>query len=88
MNTERITYKEINGYFIPMLAVPESGRTIGYWGRIRLKYLKEHRPIIFSQLLLSGKLQEHLANVNEQAAIREQQVARQVNLLYTMRMKI
>ena len=69
---EHITYKEINGYFIPMLTVPKSNRSIGRWGRMRLKYLKEHCPIVFSQLLLSGKLQEHLADVDEQAVIREQ----------------
>lgn len=68
---EHIVYKEINGYFIPLLAVPESNRTTGHWGRIRLKYLKEHRPIVFTQRLLSGKLQEHLADVNEQAMARE-----------------
>ena len=72
MSMERINYKEINGYFIPLLAVPEEERTIGRWGRMRLKYLKEHRPIIYSHLLLSGKLQEHLSAVNEQAVIREQ----------------
>lgn len=72
MSMEHINYKEINGYFIPMLAAPESNRTIGRWGRIRLNYLKEHRPTLFSQLLLSGKLQEHLADVDEQAVIREQ----------------
>jgi len=73
MSMERIVYKEINEYFIPMLSVQqEEERTIGRWGRMRLKYLKEHRPIVFSQLLLSGKLQEHLADINEQAVIREQ----------------
>lgn len=71
MSMERINYKEINGYFIPMLSVPEEERTIRRWGRMRLKYLKEHRPIVFSQLLLSGKLQEHLADVDEQAVARE-----------------
>lgn len=71
MSMERINYREINGYFIPMLSVPEEERTIGRWGRMRLKCLKEHRPIVFSQLLLSGKLQEHLADVDEQAAARE-----------------
>lgn len=77
---ERIAYEEINGYFIPMLAAPESNSTIGRWGRMRLKYLKEYRPIVFSQLLLSGKLQEHLADVNEQAVIREQVLIEQMRM--------
>lgn len=72
MSMERINYREINGYFIPILSMPEEERIIGCWGRMRLKYLKEQRPIIYSHLLLSGKLQEHLADINELAVIREQ----------------
>lgn len=72
MSMERIVYKEIKGYFIPMLSVSEEERTIGRWGRMHVNYLKEHRPIVFSQLLLSGKLQKHLADINEQAVIKEQ----------------
>lgn len=80
MSMERINYREINGYFIPMLTVPESSRIIGRWGRMRLKYLKEHCPIVFSQLLLSGKLQEHLADVDEQAVARETLLIEQMKL--------
>lgn len=68
---ERINYRRINGYYFPILLVPEEERTIGRWGRMRLKHLKEHRPIIYSHLLLSGKLQEHLADLDEQVVARE-----------------
>lgn len=78
MNMERIAYKEINGYFIPLLTAPERNCSIGIWGRMRLKYLKEHRPILFSQLLLSGNLQEHLVAVDEQARSREQLLIEQL----------
>lgn len=45
---------------------------------MRRNYLKEHRPILFSRLLLSGKLQEHLAVVDEQARSRERLLIEQM----------
>ena len=44
------TYSDLNGYLIPNLAIPESPPP-GKWGRIRRRFLKEHRPALYSSLL-------------------------------------
>ena len=57
-------------YYLPDLEVPKEQRPIGRWGRMRLEYLKEHRPGLYTRLILSGKLGSHLADVDEQAEVR------------------
>lgn len=54
-------------YFIAGDDEPEEHRPIGIWGQRRLRYIKQHNRIFYTQLLLSGKLNEHLANINDQA---------------------
>ena len=71
---EKYIYNEQNGlhyelvgdYYLPLLAIPESP-TLGIWGRRRHRYLKEHRPVIYNSMLLSGKLFPYLAEVDQQA---------------------
>jgi hypothetical protein len=46
---------------------PEKTHPVGIWGQRRLRYLKEHRQALYTALLLSGKLDDHLANIDEQA---------------------
>ena len=46
---------------------PEEERPISVWGQRRLRYLKDHRPILYTNLNTSGQLQSHLADVEEQA---------------------
>ena len=41
--------------------------SIGIWGRRHLRYLKQHRRAVYAELLTSGKLNDYLANLNEQA---------------------
>ena len=57
-------------YFIPDLKLPEETRPIGKWGRMHQDYLKEHRPIRFNNLVLSGNLWTYLADLNDQAQQR------------------
>ena len=57
-------------YFIPDLKLPEETRPIGKWGRMHRVYLKEHRPIRFNNLVLSGNLWTYLADLNDQAQQR------------------
>lgn len=64
-----IRYERQGDYYLPCLAPPQSdGRSIGIWGQRRARYLKEHRKILYYNLLTSGKLHDHLADVNEEAA--------------------
>ena len=55
-------------YRLPNLTLPaEEERPIGVWGQRRLRYLKQHRKVLYYNLLTSGKLHSHLADVEEQA---------------------
>lgn len=60
------TYRQEGDYILPNLAVPESV-PVGVWGQRRRRYLREHRKALYNTLLLSGKLNSHLAGINQQA---------------------
>ena len=62
------TYTIQGDYRLPNLTVGETDtRPIGVWGQHRLNYLKHHRKVLYYNLLTSGKLHSHLADVEEQA---------------------
>ena len=64
-------YELIGDYYIPVLVLTaEEQRPIGKWGRMHRDYIKEHRPILFNDLVLSGQLWTYLADMNEQAQNR------------------
>ena len=65
-----IEYIHSGDYFIPDLKLPEETRPIGKWGSMHRGYLKEHHPIRFNNLVLSGNLWTYLADLNEQAQQR------------------
>ena len=62
-----IEYIHSGDYFIPDLKLPEETRPISKWGRMHRDYLKEHHPVQFNNLALSGNLWTRLADLNEQA---------------------
>ena len=62
------TYTMQGDYCLPNLILPgKEERPIGVWGQHRLRYLKHHHKILYYNLLTSGKLQSHLADVEEEA---------------------
>ena len=64
-------YELIGDYYIPVLTLSsEEQRPIGKWGRMYRDYIKEHRPILYNDLLLSDQLWTYLADLNEQAQER------------------
>ena len=64
----KITYTQQGDYLLPDLKLPEQPKVeIGIWGRRRLRYLKNHHPIIYTNLLTSCKLTAYLADIDEQA---------------------
>ena len=73
-----IQYIRVGDYFIPDLMLPEESRPIGKWGRMHREYLKEHKPIQYNCLLLSGKLWTYLADLNEQAQDRLERIIEQM----------
>ena len=61
-------YESQGDYYLPCLKLPkEESRHIGIWGQRHLRYLKQHRKVLYSELLISGKLNDYLADLNEQA---------------------
>ena len=60
------TYTQVGDVLLPNLSIgEEEQRPIGKYGRMRKRYLKEQHPVIFSELLLSGKLYPHLLEIHE-----------------------
>ena len=58
------TYTQVGDYLIPHISLRDPpAYPIGKYGRMREAYLKEHRPGLYTRLILSGKLHEHLAEV-------------------------
>ena len=61
-------YEHQGDYYIPRLVLDETDTSpIGMWGRKHQQYLKELRPILYSDLVLSGKLYSYLADIDTQA---------------------
>ena len=59
------TYTRSGDYFIPDIALPEaSNRSIGKYGRMRHRYLKEHRSALYTSMILNGTLWNHLAEID------------------------
>ena len=73
-----LEYIRSGDYFIPNLTLPEETRPMGKWGRMHREYLKEHKPIQYNYLLLSGKLWTYLADLNEQAQDRLERIIYQM----------
>lgn len=71
------TYRQEGDYFFPNLTVPESV-PVGIWGQRRRQYLQKHRKALYNALLLSGKLDRHLADINQQAEDMFSQLIKQV----------
>ena len=80
LQSYEITYTLVGDYYIPNIALPEENRPIGKWGRMHREYLKEHHPIRFNDLVLSGQLWPCLADLNEQA---QERLSRIIELMKT-----
>ncbi len=71
------TYCREGDYLLPNLAVPESV-PVGVWGQRRRRYLREHRKALYNAWLLSGKLDSHLADIDQQAEDMFSQLIKQL----------
>ncbi len=73
-NANGLDYTLVNDHYLPNLtaAAPAEQHPTGRWGRLHKRYLKEHHPIRYNQLLLSGELGSYLAKLDKQA---EEQLA-------------
>jgi hypothetical protein len=84
---EKVIYDEKNGlwyelqgdYYIPCLMLPEEEQQpIGVWGQRHLRYIKQHRKVLYLNLLTSGKLNGYLADIDKQAEEMFSQLVKQM----------
>lgn len=74
-----ISYSQCGDYLIPNLILPEAEqKLIGKYGRMRKRYLKDHRPVLYSNLLLSGKLHQHLYEIDQACTDRIELITQQM----------
>lgn len=74
-----LNYTLVGDYYLPDILQPqEETPTYGRYGILRLRYLKEHKPILYTSMLTQGRLTEHLNSIDEVATER---VERMVELM-------
>ena len=74
-----IQYHKSGGYYLPNLVLEDTEvQSIGKYGRMRKCYLKEHRPVLYSNLFLSGTLFQHLVEIDEACVERVELLIRQM----------
>ena len=77
-----ITYSQCGDYLIPNLVLSEEEQQpIGKYGRMRKRHLKEYHPVIYSNLLLSGKLNQHLVEIDQACMERIELITQQMMVL-------
>ena len=70
-NSNVLCYALQRYYYFPCLVLPDAEeRPIGIWGKKHLEYIKEHRPVLYTDLVLSCKLHSYLADIDVQAQDR------------------
>ena len=73
-----IRYIQVGDYYIPNFTLPQPSKSVGKWGRLYRDFLKDHHPVRYNALILSGQLWELLAQVNEQAQDRLDRIIAQM----------
>ena len=73
-----LDYILVGDYYIPLIQVPEEIRDIGFYGSLRRNYLKDYKKVLYSQLMLTGKLWTYLADLNEICVERRDQMMDQL----------
>ena len=67
-NSNDLWYELHGDYYLPCLVIPEEEiHAIGIWGRKHLNYIKEYCPVLYDDLILSGKLHTYLTDIDTQA---------------------
>ena len=73
------TYRQEGDYLLPNIEAPESPQ-IGLWGQRRLQYLRTNKNVLYMTMLMSGKLKEHLEEVDKSAEEMLEQLITQIKL--------
>ena len=67
-NSRNVTYSTVGDYQLPNLILNQPRKPLGKYGRMRRTYLKDHRPVLYNTMLLSGSLYPHLMELEQNAA--------------------
>ena len=59
-----IEYVLVGDYYLPNIALPEKKHSIGKYGMLHEEYIKQHRPGLYSRLILTGKLNDYLYEID------------------------
>ena len=77
--TEELTYTQIGEYLYPDLTLPEAEDVpMGKYGMLHKTYLKEHKPMLYDRLLLAGKLDGHLMDIDRRATEMVEHLTREL----------
>ena len=71
------TYTQVGDYLIPDVELPEE-KSIGVWGTRHYHHLRKAKRILFSQLTISGKMNDYLADIDKQAEEMFSQLVKQL----------
>ena len=78
-NANGLDYTLVNDHYLPNLtAAAPAEHPTGRWGRSHKRYLEEHHPVRYNQLVLSGKLGSYLATMDKQANEQLARIIRQM----------
>ena len=75
----KITYTQNGDYLIPNIKIRKAKKSLGHYGRLRKAYLQQFRPILYNELILTEKLYEHCAEIEETKAENQMEWVRQMN---------
>lgn len=73
-----LRYELVGDYYLIAGEDEPEGRSIGIWGQRHLRYIRKHKVSLYSELLISGKLNDYLADINEQAEEMFSQLVKQL----------
>ena len=78
MSSTALQYTQNGDYLVPNIELNQPQTHLGKYGRMRRTFLKENRPILYNRLLLNGKLYPHLAEIDQAAKQRLEQMMPQL----------
>ena len=74
-----ITYTKVGDFYLPDILPPKDPEMpLGKYAHMRRQYLEEHQPVIFSNLIITGKLYEHLYEIDQTAHTRIEQITKEM----------
>ena len=74
MNSRNVTYSTVGDYQLPNLTLNQPRKPLGKYGRMRLSFLRQQRPVLYNTMLLNGSLYPTLTELEQTAAAMKKQL--------------